>query len=260
MALLAAWIDARWGQSYSLRWLVLPPLVIVASRFGSTSAIGVALAATAMGAAQRWQASLGSPSEIAWEATVRFGVLATLSMIASRSRRSERHHESLAGIDELTQLLNRRGFQKALATASRGGSVTGVWALLFFDVDHLKTINDLHGHAAGDRALQSVASALRAGMRQGELIARWGGDECLCVVPGASEETARRIVDRCQRKLDECPPARGASHPPVTMSVGVAVGNVTGDSIETLLLEADQALLRAKSTRSNPPTSPGDIG
>lgn len=111
--------------------------------------------------------------------------------------RYERDLHALALVDELTGLQNRRAFtlfaEQELARARRHGRTP---VLVFADLDGLKQINDEHGHAAGDRAIHMVASALRSIFRETDLVARWSGDEFVAMLVNGSNESARVIGGR----------------------------------------------------------------
>ena len=123
--------------------------------------------------------------------------------------------DRLAHVDVLTGVANRRAtgdaLDSALANAKRHGHSAGI---LLIDVDGLKALNDTKGHAAGDGALQLVANCLRAEVRDGEMVGRWGGDEFLVVMNHADEEGAAvlgaRLVERVERAASGSPgrPAR----------------------------------------------------
>ena len=163
-----------------------------------------------------------------------------------------------AHTDALTGLFNRRGLEpfieQALARASRTGEEI---AVLLCDVDHFKRINDEHGHAAGDRALVSVAQALKSVIRPSDLSARMGGDEIVILLAGSNAAGATVVAERLRRALATANvPAIGVPVP--TLSIGIAdtrvlaEGERTGPAARDALLQAaDQALYSAKSAGRN---------
>lgn len=166
--------------------------------------------------------------------------------------------EALAARDPLTGLSNRATLGRALASAlgeERAGSErrrpagAGSTALLFCDLDGFKGVNDDHGHETGDLLLQRVADCLRACVRDGDLVARMGGDEFVALLPGATIEDAMAVADRISGAISQLslPSPEGVG---VGMSIGVAV---TGPSstAEDLLREADAAMYRAKAGGRN---------
>jgi diguanylate cyclase (GGDEF)-like protein len=153
----------------------------------------------------------------------------------------------LAETDELTGLLNRRGFLGA-AEAQLGRPAT----LCFVDVDNLKTINDAYGHDAGDEALRSVATALCIAAPEG-LLARLSGDEFAVIVPGSDPATFLRSLDR------EVAVQADRRRLALTVSVGSAVATV-GQPLSSLLAAADAAMYGVKAARRGGSTIPNQGG
>jgi diguanylate cyclase (GGDEF)-like protein len=158
----------------------------------------------------------------------------------------------LSELDSLTGLANRRRFdaylaqqwQLALANAASLG-------LLMIDVDQFKTYNDSCGHAAGDQCLRQVAGALReVGAGAEGLVARYGGDEFVWVIPGADSDTAQAAAVRALEAVRALaiPREAGAERPSVSLSIGVWAGRpAPGVGVADGLAEADRRLYQAKS-------------
>ncbi len=148
--------------------------------------------------------------------------------------------------DDLTSLFGRQEFLRRLgesiAQVERAGRPLAVLAL---DLDHLKAINDRHGHATGDRALQAVAGSLRDAIRRcpGAIACRWGGEEFCLALPGMDAMAARELGDEVRQSLTQnAVIAPGVS---VTASGGIAVWRA-GETVESFLDRADTALYQAK--------------
>lgn len=118
-------------------------------------------------------------------------------------------------------------------------------ALLYIDLDNMKTINDRHGHAAGDQALIETAELLRSTFRDSDIIARLGGDE-FCVLLPRNDIEAKACMDRLEERLRR----RGYTFPPISLSVGVAQCDPSEPCpIEALIDRADAAMYRVKSEK-----------
>ena len=156
--------------------------------------------------------------------------------------------QSAARTDSLTGVPNRRRFDEAFEDCRLS---PGPVALVMFDVDHFKSLNDTHGHRAGDRCLTAVAGLLRAGLRDApDLLARFGGEEFVALLPGVGPEEAFVIAERLRAAVE----ARRLPNPGgvggiVTVSAGVAAA--TSDRLDQLLGAADAALYEAKSAGRN---------
>jgi diguanylate cyclase (GGDEF)-like protein len=143
----------------------------------------------------------------------------------------------LADHDPLTNLLNRRSFVQQLdAEVSRSRRYERPLALVIFDLDELKTVNDTQGHAAGDEALKLVADALRRTIRTGDNAYRIGGDEFAVILAEANERDAAAAAQRIADELQ------------LAASFGVAVC-ASGCEAGNLLREADDAMYRMKRRR-----------
>lgn len=149
--------------------------------------------------------------------------------------------------DELTGLLNRRGFLTLAKQQIKIARRAQRHLMLFFlDLDGLKTINDQFGHPEGDQALRQVADILRQTFRSSDIIARLGGDEFTVLAIDAPEQGAKRILTRLSEQIDGC----NSSDKPYTLSISVGLARfdpqkTTGD-INQMLDEADQALYAEK--------------
>lgn len=158
------------------------------------------------------------------------------------------YKESLASIDTLTNLTNRRDFEEAFekghAIAKRTSSSL---SLLFIDADDLKAINNF-GHDKGDEFLVKVASAIKGSIREDDTGSRWGGDEFAVLCLGSNLEGALLIAERILNKVRACE-IEGRK---LTVSIGAGEIDISKDvSINDHLKKIDQALLQAKKSGKN---------
>ena len=160
-------------------------------------------------------------------------------------------NRELATRDDLTGLPNRRAMHDLMALEHRRSVRSGRPLLIAeLDIDHFKRINDTHGHATGDRALQAFAGVVRASVRDTDVLGRWGGEEFLLLLSDTHPEDARELLERVRQAVAamEIPHAAGTLH--MTLSAGLAL-HLPGDTVELTLERADQALYTAKSLGRN---------
>ena len=165
--------------------------------------------------------------------------------------------EAVAWIDGLTDIPNRRYFDEVLAKEDRRLQREGLsLAVIMMDVDNFKAFNDHYGHGAGDACLQRVAQAVKgvAG-RPGDLVARYGGEELVALLPGTDAPGALEVAERFRKAVADLaiPHADSNAAEVVTLSLGVA--ELTPDTGEAggiqLLHQADEALYKAKTEGRN---------
>ncbi|HYZ07502.1 MAG TPA: GGDEF domain-containing protein, partial [Pseudonocardiaceae bacterium] len=166
-----------------------------------------------------------------------------------RLRREHGRLSAQAAQDPLTGLANRRAMQEVLGQLL-GGEVTASWvAVALLDLDGLKRVNDAGSHADGDAALQAVASAMAGAVRGDDLVARYGGDEFVLLMPGATPAEALAAVQRVVDAVAALPAHAGFR---VTASAGITtVAPGAAADPEELLGEADAAMYRAKQAGGN---------
>lgn len=154
-----------------------------------------------------------------------------------------RSAESRASTDALTRIKNRAATERSLADeVERSARYGGAFSVLVFDVDHFKTINDTHGHGAGDGVLMHLAETVSGTIRRSDVFGRWGGDEFVLIAPGVPLTGGRALAEKLRAAIADTP-APGDIR--ATISVGVS-HYVKGDTTESLLRRADEALYEAK--------------
>jgi diguanylate cyclase (GGDEF)-like protein/PAS domain S-box-containing protein len=154
--------------------------------------------------------------------------------------------ERLATIDVLTELANRRHFvDQATRLLARCRDETTPAALLMFDIDRFKLINDRHGHATGDQALCRMGTLCREQLRPTDLVARWGGEEFVALLPRLTLDDATLVADRLRRTVAGTLIRTSGADVGFTISIGL-VGCGPGETLEALINRADAALYDAK--------------
>lgn len=170
--------------------------------------------------------------------------------------RANQQLQKQADHDPLTQLLNRRGFDRRLKTEwARHAREKLAISALMIDIDYFKRYNDHYGHDRGDRCIQAVAEAIGASAeRPGDLVARYGGEEFIVLLANTQEAQALTVAERIMAKVNELaiPHAGNPDGKQVTVSIGAATALPTPGEDEALLyLSADEKLYVAKSAGRN---------
>lgn len=173
---------------------------------------------------------------------------------AERSlQEKEQQAQERALRDDLTGLHNRRGLLHVTdALMKLAVRSERPLSLVYIDLDHMKTINDTYGHAAGDRALTDVARLLEANLRESDFIARIGGDEFCVLMSGGTEDQDRRAIARIEGAVKDHNAAAGR---PYELSLSIGLGRfdpAAPCSIEELIGSADAAMYRHKAAKQTP--------
>lgn len=171
-----------------------------------------------------------------------------------RLRDSVQASIEMAITDALTGLYNRRYMETHLGTlvdqaASRGKQI----AVMVLDIDYFKSVNDTHGHDAGDDVLREFALRMRKSIRNIDLACRYGGEEFVVVMPETDIGVATMVAERLRRRIAAEPFSiqQGVRQLDVTISIGIATRQTPSDTAAAILKRADQALYRAKRDGRN---------
>jgi diguanylate cyclase (GGDEF)-like protein len=244
-AVLAA-LDLVSGPDLSLSLFYLLPIGGLAWYNGARAACLLTAASAIWWLADGLIGTL-HPGVAVWNMLIRAGFFLIVVLLISRLSLAYDAQRTLAGHDPLTGLANLRSLRAALEHyLSRARPPTELLTVAYLDLDNFKQVNDRLGHAAGDAALQTVAEAIRATLRAGDLSARIGGDEFVVVLTGCDEPRAREVLERLQSKVQACSKAAGWG---VAVSIGaVCLAHSPRPSQAAAVLDlADAAMYRGKA-------------
>lgn len=161
--------------------------------------------------------------------------------------------QKLAVLDPLTKAYNRRfGTERLNDEFSRSIRTNNPLGVLMFDLDHFKNINDTYGHIVGDKVLINFAELIRANLRKGDTLVRYGGEEFLAILPGASAEGVLVVGEKIRRFTEENTIKHSSQDIKITVSIGgVSYPEVEIENVEDLVKKADDNLYNAKDTGRN---------
>lgn len=171
-----------------------------------------------------------------------------LEIANSELKKEKDSLEEISSTDQLTGLHNRYQvreiFDFEIAQSKRYHTDLSI---IMMDLDHFKLINDTYGHTVGDQFLQEIANILKSTLREAELIVRWGGEEFLIIVPKANLEKVSEIAERLRTTI-EAKKFTTVGHRTASFGITTFIEN---DSLDSMLLRADNALYRAKEHGRN---------
>ncbi|WCM95449.1 GGDEF domain-containing protein [Acidovorax sp. NCPPB 2350] len=231
------------------------------------AAFGTAIAAVELRGEPGHSAALSAAYGIMIAVVLLGSTFLTTRLQATREQLQRQKHElaqalehirELATHDELTGLLNRRHMLELMRLEQRRVARSGhPLVLALIDLDHFKAVNDTHGHAAGDRALQAFARAVRQSVRDSDVVSRWGGEEFVLMLCNTQPGDARALLERVREAVERlriahhgAEAAAPAEPLRITVSIGFAL-HALGETAEDTLERADKALYAAKAAGRN---------
>lgn len=192
-------------------------------------------------------ATYASPVIPAWNATVRLGFFAIVTLLLATLQRSHRAEREMARSDPLTGIANGRVFYERLESEIARSARTGrPFAVAYLDLDHFKWVNDHLGHAGGDDLLGRLAGGVRDSLRAVDTVARLGGDEFGILLPETGEATAEGVLSRM--RLHVCEVVRGIDGLPegVGATIGCVVFGSTPADTDVVVGQADALMYEGK--------------
>ena len=241
------WVDFITGVEYRVYPLYFLPLSLVAWHFGRRGAFaGAALCAfTWLGT------SYNAGRETIWifNFFMQGVALLVVGWLIASLRSALATAIVLSRIDPLTGLLNRRSFYESCEPiVELGRRHSRPITLAYIDLDNFKNANDGLGHAAGDEALRSVGRLLQQSVRRGDVLARFGGDEFVALLPETGPDGARPLLERLRAGLAELTAQTSC---PVSASIGAVSYTAPPAGIEEMMRHADHAMYAAKAAGKN---------
>jgi diguanylate cyclase (GGDEF)-like protein len=207
---------------------------------------------TTLVAQSEWEIQASYRAQFMWNAMILLAVMIVVGVMGSRIVKANGLLNAQAMQDGLTGLANRRVFDETIKLEFRRAAWSkSPISIVLLDIDHFKDYNDLYGHLAGDECLRAVTGAVKSCVRRsGDLVARYGGEEIVLVLPGLDAPQARELAESMRTAVhDLALPHAHSAHGIVTFSGGVAT-YVPGPRVvgwQILMEEADSALYAAKS-------------
>ena len=214
---------------------------------GKRTAIGLGFACAGIGLAAR----LNSTPRLSayWDALVWFALYLAAIFVLSQLKQLYERERSLSRLDSLTHIANRRGLvESATAALNSAKRHHTAISLAYIDLDDFKQLNDVLGHAVGDKVLRVTAMSIRAALRPTDLVARIGGDEFAILLPEAPKAVAESVISRVRTTLGE---AMGEHSWSVTFSIGIVTFLGAPRSVSEMLEKGDQVMYRVKSAGKN---------
>jgi len=247
------------GPSSPLVNLYLLPVVMAAVTLGRGGTLAVFLAVCiAWTGLMAGHGELGSPAPALFARI--FGQLGPFALVAYLTQRlastiisARRRIAELAERDDLTGLVNQRGFKELLQREHAGRQRgSGGYSVLMADLDCLKQVNDTWGHEAGNAAIQNVAEAIKRAIRKSDVAARYGGDEFAILLPDATPQVAEVVAQRIRNAVFKSLFQPGSRMQRMTISVGVGSFPQDGRTPDEALAAADKRMYQDKNLRRKP--------
>lgn len=159
-------------------------------------------------------------------------------------------------IDKLTGLFNRATFDSDIGKMTENG----LYSMIFIDIDNFREFNNKYGHQIGDGILQKVSSTIKANVRTGDKVYRYGGEEIVVILKDCNKENALKIAEKIRLRIENID---NTPYPSITISLGISGFPEDGENVFEIIEACDSALLKAKNSGKNQcllyqakPTSP----
>jgi diguanylate cyclase len=155
-------------------------------------------------------------------------------------------------LDSLTGIYNRRAYELRIREElSRYQRYIQPFALVLFDIDHFKKVNDRYGHQAGDKCLREITGRIRSSLRDSDFLARYGGEEFVMILPGTTEDDAYKAAEKVRNLIEKTRFVYKGAEVPVTISLGLTQVEPADQEPEMLFKRVDNAMYQAKKEGRN---------
>jgi diguanylate cyclase (GGDEF)-like protein len=243
-------LDYLSGAEMSVAPFYLAPIALGAWFVGRRAALLFSALSAAVRLQDLWLTThhYAHPFTPYWNAAIELGVFMLVATLVARLRSTTEHWMALARTDALTGALNRRAFvDAATREVVRAERFRRPLSLAFLDIDDFKQVNDRGGHEHGDALLAAVARTLREHLRSFDLVARYGGDEFVVMLPETDDDAASKVLDKLMVALRTTLPGQW----PTSVSMGAITVDGPRTTLARLLERADHLLYLAKHEGKN---------
>jgi diguanylate cyclase (GGDEF)-like protein len=245
IVLLIGLADYLTGSEASIALFYLVPIAFGTWLAGRRAGLLLSGFAAVIRLPEIWLATrpFSHPFTSYWNAVVELGFFVVVTCLLERLRATAAREGAMARTDPLTGVLNRRAFvEAATREVARAARYHRSLSLAYMDIDDFKKVNDAGGHEEGDRLLAEVAETLRRNLRAVDIIARYGGDEFVLLLPETDDEDADAVLDKLMVAL------RGAVRGrwPASFSIGAVTIDGPMTSLDQLVRQADDLVYLAK--------------
>jgi len=246
---ILAFVDYITGSEISFSVFYLAPVLYVAWFAGRSSGAAIAVISAATWGLVDVAAGASYSSAIipVWNSVMRLCFFLITLWLLGQMQQANAEVRILAQTDSLTGLANTRSFYEALSQEiMRLARYDRPFTLAYADLDWFKSVNDTHGHAAGDALLREIAAALKNSLRDSDLIARLGGDEFAILMPETAQDSATFALARAFEATTAIMLAKAGSLPGIGLTIGAVVFLSPPESLDAAVSAADKAMYEGK--------------
>ena len=259
LALMVALLDFATGSEVKIYPFYFLPIALAASGIGRRSAFLTSLLCTILWFAANflsstqysapWISPISSPWIWLWNSAIQAIAFMVVATLVSQLHESLQHERDYARADNLTGLLNARAFhERAPELIGLCRRESQPMVIAYIDLDHFKQVNDTQGHQRGNEIICIAARIIQSNLRTTDLLARYGGDEFVALLPNSSTEAARETLDRLRASIES---SMRSERCHVTVSIGAVAFEHVPNSLEEVIGAADDAMYAVKHSGKN---------